>query len=59
MQIGKALIGLIVIVIICLFHILALMRLYPLYITSPLLFIAIYVTVVTIFHRKTFRGFTK
>ncbi|MCA0983797.1 hypothetical protein LCL89_06965 [Halobacillus yeomjeoni] len=45
------------ILIIGLFHLFALMRLYPLYITSPLLFAVIYMTIAIFSHRKTFRGF--
>ncbi|WP_243291408.1 hypothetical protein [Bacillus sp. FJAT-47783] len=38
-------------------NILGLMKLIPLYITSPLLFIIIFVTLYLLNHRKTFRGF--
>ncbi|MGM0874627.1 MAG: hypothetical protein ACQEWV_07440 [Bacillota bacterium] len=38
-------------------NLLGFMNLIPLYITSPLLFIALFVTLYLINHRKTFRGF--
>ncbi|HZH58384.1 MAG TPA: hypothetical protein VEY70_02150 [Metabacillus sp.] len=38
-------------------NLLGFMNLFPLYITSPLLFIAIFLTLYFINHRKTFRGF--
>ncbi|MUV36512.1 putative membrane protein YizD [Lentibacillus sp. JNUCC-1] len=37
-------------------NIFGLMQLIPLYITLPLLFIAIYATIFTFAHRKTYRG---
>ncbi|ARI78018.1 hypothetical protein HM131_14675 [Halobacillus mangrovi] len=46
-------------IVLCFFHLFALMRLYPLYITSPLLFFTIYLTIASFSHRKTFRGFHK
>ncbi|KKI93629.1 membrane protein [Bacillus sp. SA1-12] len=36
---------------------LAFMDIIPLYITSPLLFVAIFITLYLINHRKTFKGF--
>ncbi|TGB05213.1 hypothetical protein [Halobacillus salinus] len=53
------LIGIGAVLILSLFHLLALMRIYPLYITSPLLFITIYYLITSMFKRKTFRGFIK
>ncbi|RWZ55138.1 hypothetical protein EQV77_10830 [Halobacillus fulvus] len=41
------------------FHFFALMRIYPLYVTSPILFIAIYLMISRTFTKRTFRGFTK
>ncbi|MFD2215407.1 hypothetical protein [Metabacillus endolithicus] len=38
-------------------NVLGFMNLVPLYITSPLLLISIFVTLYFINHRKTFRGF--
>ncbi|MDQ0230616.1 hypothetical protein [Metabacillus malikii] len=38
-------------------NLLAFMNLLPLYITSPLLFIALFITLYLINHRKTFKGF--
>ncbi|MFC0271969.1 hypothetical protein ACFFIX_10950 [Metabacillus herbersteinensis] len=38
-------------------NVLSLMKLIPIYITSPLLFGAIFVTLYMINHRKTFKGF--
>ncbi|MBA2174479.1 hypothetical protein H0266_06110 [Halobacillus locisalis] len=55
----KIIIGITAVLVLCLFHLFALMRMYPLYITSPLLFIAIYYVIASLFHRKTFRGFMK
>nr|WP_241657174.1 hypothetical protein [Halobacillus salinus] len=52
-------IGIGAVLILSLFHLLALMRIYPLYITSPLLFITIYYLITSMFKRKTFRGFIK
>lgn len=39
------------------FHLFALMHLYPLYLSSPLLFIAIFFILSMTSHKKTFRGF--
>ncbi|WP_224752754.1 hypothetical protein [Metabacillus arenae] len=38
-------------------NILGLMKMAPLFITSPLLFITILVTIYLVSHRKTFKGF--
>ncbi|MCM3442380.1 hypothetical protein [Metabacillus halosaccharovorans] len=38
-------------------NLLAFMDIFPLFITSPLLFIAIFTTLYFINHRKTFKGF--
>ncbi|MRX52752.1 hypothetical protein GJU41_02100 [Bacillus idriensis] len=38
-------------------NILGLMEMFPLLISSPLLFIAIFVTLYLVNHRKTFKGF--
>ncbi|HLR09669.1 MAG TPA: hypothetical protein VK136_10535 [Bacillota bacterium] len=35
---------------------LGLMKLIPLFITLPLLFISLYMTIFSFFHRRTFRG---
>ncbi|WP_168714481.1 hypothetical protein [Metabacillus litoralis] len=38
-------------------NVLGLMNLVPMYITSPLLFIAIFIILYIVNHRKTFKGF--
>ncbi|WP_227551704.1 hypothetical protein [Metabacillus sediminilitoris] len=38
-------------------NLLGFMNLLPLYITSPLLFISIFITLYLVNHRKTFKGF--
>lgn len=58
MRWGMAFIGGMIIIIVGLFHVMALMNLYPLYITSPLLFLSIYATIAVVYKKKTFRGFT-
>ncbi|MED4403199.1 hypothetical protein ABET39_09980 [Metabacillus fastidiosus] len=45
------------IIILFFLNLLALMEIFPIYITSPLLFIAILWTLYMVNHRKTFRGF--
>ncbi|GGC74786.1 putative membrane protein YizD [Thalassobacillus devorans] len=40
-----------------LMNLFGLMRLYPIYITSPLLFLVIFFTIKSLFHRKKFKGF--
>ncbi len=41
----------------CFLNILGLMKMLPLYLTSPLLFAAILFTLYRLNHRKTFKGF--
>ncbi|MGP4062050.1 hypothetical protein [Halobacillus litoralis] len=57
MKVWSILTCLFLIIILGLFHLFALMHLYPLYITSPLLFIAIYLGLSITSYKKTFRGF--
>ncbi|WP_245728738.1 hypothetical protein [Thalassobacillus cyri] len=40
-----------------LMNLFGLMRLYPLYITSPLLFLVIFFVIKSLFHRRKFKGF--
>ncbi|WP_037985574.1 hypothetical protein [Thalassobacillus devorans] len=40
-----------------LMNLFGLMRLYPIYITSPLLFLVIFLAIKSLFHRKKFKGF--
>ncbi|MFC5613442.1 hypothetical protein [Metabacillus niabensis] len=44
-------------VILFFLNILALMEIVPIFITSPLLFISLFITLYLINHRKTFKGF--
>ncbi|WP_175637769.1 hypothetical protein [Metabacillus schmidteae] len=46
----------IITIILFFINLLALMEVFPIYITSPLLFIAIFITLYLINHRKTFKG---
>ncbi|MCA1022489.1 hypothetical protein GLW04_01095 [Halobacillus litoralis] len=57
MKIWLTLAALAVLFMLGLFHLFALMHLYPLYITSPLLFAAIFLTVSAASYKKTFKGF--
>ncbi|WLR47535.1 hypothetical protein LC065_18850 [Halobacillus litoralis] len=57
MKIWVVLLFVISILFLAAFHLFALMNLYPIYISSPLLFIAIYLVVSIPSHKKTFRGF--
>ncbi|MCA1011344.1 hypothetical protein [Halobacillus halophilus] len=57
MKVWKIIACCLVILLLGSFHLFGLMRLYPLYITSPLLFISIYLCISFIYHRKTFKGF--
>ncbi|MGM7719584.1 hypothetical protein [uncultured Metabacillus sp.] len=50
-------IGSLAILLLFIVNTLAFMEIIPLYITSPLLFITIFITLYLINHRKTFRGF--
>ncbi|MCA0969579.1 hypothetical protein LCM20_03105 [Halobacillus litoralis] len=59
MKLINVLTGVALVLIICLFHLFALMDLFPLYVTSPLLFISIYYVIASLFYKKTFKGFTK
>ncbi|MBM7554020.1 hypothetical protein [Thalassobacillus pellis] len=38
-------------------NIFGLMRLYPLYVTSPVLFLLIYIFIKSLLHRRRFKGF--
>jgi hypothetical protein len=49
--------GSVVTVALSFLNLLAFMNIVPLYITSPLLFIALFATLYLINHRKTFKGF--
>ncbi|MFQ3543900.1 hypothetical protein Q7A53_07420 [Halobacillus rhizosphaerae] len=51
--------GIVVILFLVMLHILALMRLFPLYLTSPLLFAALYLLISLMSHKKSFKGFIK
>lgn len=44
-------------IVLIIINLLAFMDIFPLFITSPLLFIAIFTTLYFINHRKTFKGF--
>ncbi|MBN9653901.1 hypothetical protein J0K78_06460 [Halobacillus sp. GSS1] len=57
MKIWMILLFVISVVFLSAFHLFALMNLYPIYISSPLLFMAIYFIVSIPSHKKTFRGF--
>nr|WP_237648602.1 hypothetical protein [Sediminibacillus terrae] len=41
------------------FNLLGFMRLFPLYITAPLLFITIYLTIFSFVYRNAFKGFSR
>lgn len=49
--------SLLFVVIAFFYHLLGLMKMAPLYLTSPLLFFSIFITFLILNHKKTFRGF--
>ncbi|MBZ5751914.1 MULTISPECIES: hypothetical protein [Metabacillus] len=50
-------IGCCAIIVLFFLNLLGFMNLIPIYITSPILFIVIFITLYLINHRKTFKGF--
>ncbi|MBM7604069.1 hypothetical protein JOC75_002042 [Metabacillus crassostreae] len=57
MKVTGLILGTIVFIGLLFLNVLGLMNLLPLYITSPLLFIAIFIILYIVNHRKTFKGF--
>lgn len=57
MKIAAAIIFTVLVLVAFLMNLFGLMRLYPLYITSPLLFLVIFFAIKSLFHRRKFKGF--
>ncbi|WP_082234639.1 hypothetical protein [Halobacillus massiliensis] len=57
-KIGFIVVYMVVLLIFCVLHLLALMRLFPIYVSIPLLIAGFYFFPTIIFHKKKFRGFS-